>query len=111
MAPTPVELKNEGESLRITWSDGAAHRLAWSLLRKACPCATCRAERDKPPEPAPLLPVLRPEEARPVGPRSMHPLGNYAYGIEFTDGHGSGIYSLEYLRELGEEAARRGHGS
>jgi DUF971 family protein len=36
----------------------------------------------------------------------MKPVGNYAYGIHFSDGHTTGIYSLDYLRELGEEAAR-----
>jgi DUF971 family protein len=34
----------------------------------------------------------------------MKPIGNYAYGIEFSDGHDTGIYTFEYLRELGEEA-------
>lgn len=32
----------------------------------------------------------------------MKPIGNYAYGIAFTDGHDSGIYSLELLRHLGD---------
>ena len=95
-------LRNEGDSLLITWSDGAVHRLPWSILRKACPCASCRTERAQPPAPAPLLPVLKPEEAQPLHPKAMRPVGNYAYGIEFSDGHASGIYSLEYLRELGE---------
>ena len=31
----------------------------------------------------------------------MQPVGQYAYSIEFSDGHSSGIYTLEYLRELG----------
>ena len=34
----------------------------------------------------------------------MKPVGNYAYGIEFSDGHDTGIYTFEYLRELGEVA-------
>jgi DUF971 family protein len=28
-------------------------------------------------------------------------VGQYAYSIEFSDGHSSGIYTLDYLRELG----------
>jgi len=32
----------------------------------------------------------------------MRPAGNYAYTIAFSDGHSSGIYSLELLRQLGE---------
>jgi DUF971 family protein len=35
----------------------------------------------------------------------MRPVGNYAYAIEFNDGHNSGIYSLDFLRELGEAMA------
>jgi DUF971 family protein len=31
----------------------------------------------------------------------MKPVGQYAYSVEFSDGHSSGIYTLEYLRELG----------
>jgi DUF971 family protein len=60
-------------------------------------------ERAKPPEPKPLLSVLKPAEAQPLAPVSMKPVGNYAYGIAFNDGHSSGIYSLDLLRELGEK--------
>jgi DUF971 family protein len=35
----------------------------------------------------------------------MRPIGNYAYAIAFSDGHSSGIFSLELLRRLGEEAS------
>jgi DUF971 family protein len=34
----------------------------------------------------------------------MHPLGNYAYKIAFSDGHDTGIYTFESLLELGQEA-------
>jgi DUF971 family protein len=102
---TPRSLKNEGEALVIEWSDGVVHRLLWRTLRSACPCATCRVERAKPPQNQPLLAVLKPAEAQPLAPVSMKPLGNYAYGIAFNDGHNTGIYSLELLRELGEKAA------
>jgi DUF971 family protein len=32
----------------------------------------------------------------------MKPVGNYAYSIEFSDGHNTGIYTLESLREMGQ---------
>lgn len=44
------------------------------------------------------------QEARPLTVQSMVPVGNYAYGIDFSDGHTTGIYRLEFLRELGEES-------
>jgi DUF971 family protein len=33
----------------------------------------------------------------------MVPVGNYAYRIEFSDGHSTGIYTLDLLRRLGSE--------
>jgi DUF971 family protein len=33
----------------------------------------------------------------------MNPVGRYAYGIEFSDGHNTGIFTLDSLRELGQE--------
>ena len=99
MPLTPTALKGDREALEITWSDGAVHRLTWAALRKHCPCATCRVKRDEPP---PVFNILKPEEAAPVRATKMEPIGNYAYHIHFTDGHTSGIYSFELLRELGE---------
>jgi DUF971 family protein len=37
----------------------------------------------------------------PLAITGMQPVGQYAYKIVFSDGHDSGIYTLEYLRELG----------
>lgn len=100
--PPPTSLTTEGDALVITWSDGVRHTLRWKTLRENCPCATCRAKREQPPEPPSLLPVIRPEEAQPVKAVRMEPLGHYAYAIHFSDGHNTGIYSLEFLRRLGE---------
>lgn len=63
------------------------------------PAPTCREQRTAPARP-PLLQVLRPEEIVPLAISGMRPVGQYAYSIEFSDGHSSGIYTLEYLREL-----------
>ena len=103
---TPQSLKNDGDGLVIEWSDGTVHRILWRTLRTACPCATCRVERAKPPQPKSLFTVLKPAEAQPLAPASMRPVGNYAYAIAFNDGHSSGIYSLDLLRELGERATK-----
>jgi DUF971 family protein len=50
-----------------------------------------------------LFQVLKPEEARPLAIANMRPVGNYAYGIAFSDGHDTGIFTLELLRELGRD--------
>ncbi len=86
----------------IEWSDGVTHHLRWQVLRDHCPCATCRAEREAPPKPATLLPVLSAAETQPLRAVAMRPIGNYAYAVQFSDGHNTGIYTPEYLRELGE---------
>jgi DUF971 family protein len=101
-APTPIELKlvDDG-TLRIAWSDGQTRDYKVSELRDACPCATCRELRNSPPPPATSLPVLSPAEARPLRIAAMHPTGRYAYSIHFSDGHDTGIFTLESLRELG----------
>jgi DUF971 family protein len=100
----PVKLLVEGsDRLVIEWSDSVRHVLSFAALRKSCPCAGCRMEREKPP---PLLPVIKPEEAQPSRPKAIEPVGRYAYQIHWKDGHDSGIYTFEYLRDLGEQAAR-----
>jgi len=108
-SPLPLSLKSEGQTLVITWNDGVTHRMKWSFLREQCPCATCRAEREKPsPKDDNPLNILKPQEAQPIRPVDMRPIGNYAYGIEFNDGHNTGIYSMEFLRFLGEHIAENG---
>jgi DUF971 family protein len=86
-------------AVEIVWSDGRRAVYTPRLLRDACPCATCRESRAQPATPS-LQPVLSPAETRPLAITGMKPVGQYAYGIEFSDGHSSGIYTLEYLREL-----------
>jgi ATP-binding protein involved in chromosome partitioning len=40
-----------------------------------------------------------------VSPQVISSIGNYAIGIDWNDGHNSGIYSFNHLRSLGERAA------
>lgn len=103
MEPYPVELSlNAAQQLKIKWSDGQLRRYRLRELRDSCPCATCREKRQQPPAPATLLPVLTQEEAQPLTLKGMTPVGSYAYNLEFSDGHSTGIFTLEFLRELGE---------
>jgi DUF971 family protein len=95
----PQSLQGDEAGLVIAWSDGRRDRTAWTRLRDQCPCATCRVRRAEPP---PALGILSPEETAPLHVTGMHAIGNYAYQIEFSDGHKSGIYSLDLLRSLGD---------
>src|SRR5262249_9190333 len=95
-------LSRSGNSgLVIQWSDGQRREYSVRELRDACPCASCREKRSQPEAPAGLLPILAPSDARPLAIARMEPVGNYAYSIEFSDGHNTGIYTLELLLQLG----------
>jgi DUF971 family protein len=97
--PIPVSLRREGEEqLVIEWNDGKRCVYTWKQLRNACPCAGCREERDKPPDP---FRILKPAELLPLRAVSMPRVGRYAYKIVWSDGHDTGIYTLQHLRELG----------
>jgi DUF971 family protein len=94
----PIALKKEGEDrLVIEWNDGHRGEFAWTHLRSECPCASCREERVVPPDP---FRILKPSEIGPLKPVSISPVGYYAYKIVWSDGHDSGIFTLEHLREL-----------
>jgi DUF971 family protein len=102
MTPQPTKLElSGGNRLRIAWSDGQVREYTFRELRDNCPCATCREKRKAPPPPPTQLPIISPIEAQPLRITGMQPVGNYAYSIEFSDGHSTGIYTLESLRELG----------
>jgi DUF971 family protein len=105
--PTQLRVTQEGR-LQIFWSNGEVREYDVRELREACPCATCREKRSVPPPPATELPILSLSEARPLTITSMKPVGNYAYGISFSDGHNTGIYTLESLRELGRAVEQAG---
>ena len=106
MIPQPTKLELvENTRLRITWNDGQIRDYSVRELRDKCPCATCREKRNAPPQPPTLLPIVTEAETRPLRITAMRPVGNYAYSISFSDGHDTGIYTLESLRELGEIAA------
>ena len=103
-APVPTAIRRVTDprspaAVEIAWSDGTTAVYTARLLRDACPCATCREKRGGTAAP-PLLAVLRPEEIAPLEITGMKPVGQYAYSIGFSDGHDTGIYTLEYLREL-----------
>ncbi len=105
MSPQPTKLElTDDHRLRIEWNDATARLYTYRQLRSACPCASCREKRRAPPADSAdnLLPVLSAEEAAPLTIRGMEPVGSYAYSINFSDGHDTGIFSFELLLSLGE---------
>ncbi len=104
LQPTKIELIAD-DRLRIEWNDQTQREYTFGELREACPCATCREKRKPPPPTSMELPVLSAAEAAPLKVLGMKPVGNYAYSIAFSDGHDTGIYTIESLRQLGHEVA------
>lgn len=97
----PTSLAIEDDSLVIVWNDDSKQKIPVRVLRQKCPCATCRERRlGQEEKPASSLPVLSIEEAKPLAITSMVPVGNYAYSIEFNDGHSSGIFTFELLKSF-----------
>ena len=106
MSARPTKLALAGDDrLQIEWDDGMVRQYGVSQLREACPCASCREKRQKDGAEVELLPVLSAAEAAPLRIKGMEPVGHYAYSIQFSDGHDTGIFSLELLRQLGEEVS------
>ncbi len=104
--PTDLQIVEPNE-LQIDWSDGQVRRYLFSELREHCPCATCREKRrGDAEEPAQSLQlnILSPAETQPLRVAAMKPVGNYAYTVVFSDGHDSGIFPFELLREIGRPA-------
>jgi DUF971 family protein len=94
----PVALRKDGEErLIIEWNDGHRSEYAWPHLRKHCPCAGCNEERAMPPDP---FRILKPTDLVPLKPVAITPIGQYAYKIAWSDGHDTGLFTLEHLRSL-----------
>jgi DUF971 family protein len=68
------------------------------VLRKYCPCASCKADRD-PSDGASLLPIVVPGKNEL---QAIEPVGSYALQISWVDGHRTGIYTYDYLRRICE---------
>lgn len=81
----------------IAWQDGTETYLGYEALRRACPCATCQGEPDA------MGRVVRPPVdyiLKSFDLVKMEIVGGYAVSFSWADGHGTGIYSFEYLRAL-----------
>jgi len=107
LLPTALKIVND-RYLSISWSDGQTLQTSIGALRNACPCATCK-EKHKPAALADsnqkprkiALPTLTAAETKPLTISHMRPVGNYAYKIDFSDGHSSGLFTMELLRQTG----------
>ncbi len=101
--PTPSEIRlmREQKQLEIAFDDGTAFTLPAEYLRVESPSAEVQGHG----------PGERKTIAgrRHVGIMTIEPVGNYAIRLMFDDLHDTGIYSWDYLYELGRDRSKRWH--
>jgi DUF971 family protein len=95
--PTEIKLHQKSRVLEIAFSDGNRFELSYEFLRVYSPSAEVRGH-------GPGQEVLQAGK-KDVDIVSLEPVGSYAVQPHFSDGHATGIYSWDYLYELGVNRA------
>lgn len=96
--PTGVKADKSERILTITWEDGRISRYPFAGLRAACPCVSCKgghANMGGPADPA----LVRDTPDSGVTVNNLQAVGAYALQFFWSDGHDSGIYTWDYLRQ------------
>jgi DUF971 family protein len=93
---------SRSKGIKIDWKDRHHSEYGIDYLRDKCPCAQCTGAHGTTPRPpggeapASPFPMFKPA----LKMLDAEPVGNYAIRIHWSDGHNSGIYSFEHLREI-----------
>ncbi len=92
----PVEVRNDRENgrLLITWDDDSRLQYPYDGLRNGCPCAGCRGHTPG---------EVEPPDVAGCSVQHIEEVGSYALKFAFSDEHSTGIYTWNYLQEIGEE--------
>ena len=93
--PIEITLHQQSRQLEIAFDDGARYRLPFEYLRVYSPSAEVRGHG-------------KGQEVLQVGKQNVNltevtPVGSYALKLTFDDGHDSGLYTWDYLYELGKD--------
>ena len=91
--PTEIKLHQASRAMELSFADGTSFRMSYEFLRVYSPSAEVRGHGPG-------------QETLQVGKREVtiaevEPIGHYAIRPIFSDGHNTGIYSWEYLHDLG----------
>lgn len=97
--PTNITLRSQSKLLVIDFDDGTHFELPFEYLRVYSPSAEVRGH-------GPGQEVLQLGK-HTVGIAKLEPAGNYAVIIHFDDGHNTGLYTWDYLHELGKTHAQK----
>lgn len=92
--PTELKLDKDKQVLTVSFDDGKHFALPAELLRVLSPSAEVQGHS---PEQRVTVPGKK-----SVRIQKLEPVGTYAVRITFDDGHNTGLYVWDYLRELGE---------
>ncbi len=99
MTPAPKDIQAIGREIAILWADAREDYFSMEKLRAFSPSAENTGEMD-------ILGHLHggggPKEFPGVEVTGWQLVGNYAIRFTFTDGHHTGLYSFQYLRDLGD---------
>ena len=91
--PTEIKLHQQSRVLEIAFNDGRSFRLPYEFLRVYSPSAEVRGH-------GPGQEILQVGK-RDVAIKDVEAVGHYAIRPTFSDGHDTGIYSWDYLYDLG----------
>ncbi|MFK7894014.1 MAG: gamma-butyrobetaine hydroxylase-like domain-containing protein [Granulosicoccus sp.] len=92
--PTEIKLHQKSRVLELSFDDGFECNLTCEYLRVSSPSAEVKGH-------GPGQEVLQVGK-EDVGITSLEPSGNYALKIHFDDGHNTGLFTWDYLYELGK---------
>jgi DUF971 family protein len=91
--PTEITLHQKSRELEITFDDGKQFRWSCEMLRVYSPSAEVRGH-------GPGQEVLQIGKKN-VEITAIDPVGTYAVKLTFSDGHDTGLYSWDFLYDLG----------
>ena len=97
ITPTELKLRKKSRLLEVAFDDGRRYELDFEYLRVFSPSAEVRGH-------GPGQERLQTGK-EDVSIDSLEPVGHYAVRLFFSDGHNTGLYNWDYLRELGENYA------
>lgn len=100
----PTNIQQIGGELALKWDDGSESFISLEQLRRHCPCAGCKGEVD-------IMGNLYKGPDRPLSPESfrlvrLSRVGGYALQPVWGDGHSTGIYSFDYLKQIAGDGGR-----
>ena len=101
-----IDIDRSAGLVKTIWKDGKRAQLSLSNLRRYCPCAICVDRREKQVAQEGLHLISSGDAAATDEVLNVVAVGRYAIKVTWADGHDTGIYTFEYLRQLSGEFGR-----